>query len=94
MPGEITCNVVKGIGVLSENSKGWKKELNLVSWNNGAPRYDLREWAPDHMRMGKGVTFTKEEAEKLKELLEGELQEKADQETADQDAEPASSAGE
>ena len=22
-----------------------EKELNLVSWNDGAPKYDIREWA-------------------------------------------------
>ena len=61
--------IVEEIGVLSENARGWTKELNNVSWNGGAPKYDLRDWAPDHEKMGKGITLTEEEAKKLKELL-------------------------
>lgn len=58
------------IAVLSESAKGWKKELNLVSWNEGAPKYDLRDWSPDHEKMGKGITLTREEVIKLYEALE------------------------
>lgn len=66
---DITFEIVDHIGVLSENAKGWTKELNKVSWNGAAPKYDIREWAPEHEKMGKGVTLTEEEAKKLKELL-------------------------
>lgn len=59
----------KAIGILSESAKGWKKELNLISWNGGAPKYDIRDWAPEHEKMGKGVTLTKEEAQELQKLL-------------------------
>lgn len=61
--------IIEELGVLSENAKGWRKELNLISWNGGAPKYDIREWAPDHERMGKGVTLTEEELSALKNLL-------------------------
>ena len=61
--------IIEEIGVLSENAKGWRKELNLISWNGGTPKYDIREWAPDHEKMGKGVTLTEEELAALKELL-------------------------
>ena len=71
MARDIKFEIVKEIGVLSESSKGWKKELNLVSWNDGTPKYDLRDWDPEHQKMGKGVTLTEEEVKKLKELLEG-----------------------
>jgi hypothetical protein len=57
--------------VLSESSKGWKKELNLMSWNGCEPKYDIREWDPAHEKMGKGLTFSKEELEKLRDLLSG-----------------------
>ena len=57
------------LGVLSENAKGWRKELNLISWNGGEPKYDVRDWAPEHEKMGKGVTLSEEELKKLKELL-------------------------
>ena len=71
MARDIKFEIVKEIGVLSESSKGWKKELNLVSWNDGTPKYDLRDWDPEHQKMGKGVTLTEDEVKKLKELLEG-----------------------
>ena len=60
---------IQEIGVLSESPKGWRKELNLVSWNGATPKYDIREWAPGHEKMGKGITLTVEEAEVLKGLL-------------------------
>ena len=66
----IKYEIIEKIGVLSENAKGWTKELNLISWNGANPKYDIRDWAPEHEKMGKGVTLTEEEAEKLKELLE------------------------
>ena len=68
---DIKYEIKKEIGVLSENAKGWRKELNLVSWNGAAPKYDIRDWDPEHEKMGKGVTLTEEEMMKLKELIEG-----------------------
>lgn len=61
--------VQQTVGVISENAKGWKKELNLISWNGREPKYDLRDWSPDRERMGKGVTLTAEELRELRELL-------------------------
>jgi hypothetical protein len=66
---EFKYEIVERIGVLSENAKGWTKELNKISWNGAAAKYDIREWSPDHEKMGKGVTLTEEEAKRLKELL-------------------------
>jgi len=66
---ELKFEIVKEIGIVAEGTKGWRKELNLVSWNDRGPRYDLREWSPDHKKMGKGVTLSAEEVVKLKELL-------------------------
>ena len=57
---------------LSENAKGWRKELNFVSWNEREPKYDIREWDPEHNRMAKGITLTKEETVTLYELLKEE----------------------
>ena len=59
---ELKFEITERIGVLSENAKGWTKEL----------KYDLREWNPDHSRMGKGITLTDEEVETLKAILNGE----------------------
>lgn len=66
---EIKFEIKETLGVLSEGSKGWQKELNLVSWNDREPKYDIREWSPDHEKMGKGITLSKEELLALKELL-------------------------
>ena len=69
---ELKFEITERIGVLSENAKGWTKELNKVSWNEREPKYDLREWNPDHSRMGKGITLTDEEVETLKAIRNGE----------------------
>lgn len=66
---DFNYNIVKNIGSLSESQKGWKKELNLISWNEKEAKYDIREWSPDGSKMGKGVTLSKEEIIALKELL-------------------------
>ena len=67
---EIKFEIVKHIGVLSEGNNGWKKELNLVSWNDREPKYDLRDWNENHDKMGKGITLTRDELDKLKETLD------------------------
>lgn len=65
----ISFTIVDEFGVLSESPKGWTKELNLVSWEGKDPKYDIRDWAPDRERPGKGVTLTEEEFKALKDLL-------------------------
>ena len=70
---EIKYEIVEHLGVLSETDKGWKKELNLVSWNDREPKYDLRDWSENHDRMNKGITLTKEEANMLKDILNKNL---------------------
>jgi len=67
---EIKFEIKENIGILAESTKGWSKELNLISWNDREPKYDLREWDPEHKKMGKGITLTKEELLRLKSLLE------------------------
>ena len=66
---DIKFEIIKKIGVLSKTEKGWAKELNLISWNEREPKYDIREWSPDGKTMGKGVTLTKEELAVLRALL-------------------------
>jgi len=66
---DIKYEIIETLGVLSENAKGWKKELNLVSWNGREPKYDLRDWAPEHEKMGKGITLSKDEIITLLEIL-------------------------
>lgn len=64
----IEYEIVEHIGVLSENSKGWRREVNLISWNGRAPKYDIRDWSPGNEKMGKGITLTEEELKKIAEL--------------------------
>ena len=66
---EIQFDVVKHFGVISEGKGGWKRELNMVSWNGRTPKLDVRDWSPEHEKMGKGLTLTGDEAAKLAELL-------------------------
>lgn len=69
---ELKFEIKETLGILSENAKGWTKELNLISWNDRDPKYDIREWNPDHTRMGKGVTLSTEEFENLRKLINSE----------------------
>jgi hypothetical protein len=66
---DIKYEIVKQLGVLSKAGSGWAKELNLISWNDREPNYDLRDWSADHDKMGKGVTLSREELLALKALL-------------------------
>lgn len=69
MNNEIKYEIIEQLGVLSESEKGWKKELNLVSWSDSEPRYDIRAWNPEHEKLGKGITLSKEEIIQLKNIL-------------------------
>ena len=62
---ELKYEITQEIAILSETTRGWSKEFNLVSWNDREPKFDIREWSPDHARMGKGITLTEEEMEML-----------------------------
>lgn len=66
---EIKYEIVKSLGVLSESANGWKRELNLISWNDRAPKYDIRDWDPEHEKMSKGITLSQEEMEILVDLM-------------------------
>ncbi|NME84352.1 PC4/YdbC family ssDNA-binding protein [Clostridium sp. SM-530-WT-3G] len=66
---DIKYEIEEELGVVSESNKGWTKELNLVSWNGKEAKYDIRDWAPEHEKIGKGITLSKNELKSLKELL-------------------------
>ncbi len=66
---DIKYEIKETIGTISENNKGWSKELNLISWNDREPKYDLRDWAPEHEKMGKGVTLSSDELKNLRDIL-------------------------
>lgn len=69
MMPEIKYEICKELGAVSNSNNGWIKELNLISWNDREPVYDIRTWKQDHERMGKGITLTAEEIKNLRDLL-------------------------
>lgn len=78
-------DIVERFGVVSTSQTGWSKELNRVSWNSKEPKYDLREWSPDHTKMHRGVTFTEAEAMELRDLLDAALNDRGCREVYYQD---------
>lgn len=70
---EVTFEIKKHIGVIDEMSNGWSKELNIVSWNGGPYKYDIRDWDSSHERMSRGIALTEDQALKLYELMNKEL---------------------
>jgi hypothetical protein len=75
---DVTFEITKRIGVLGEGMRGWTKELNMVSWNGRPPKFDIREWAPDHEKMGKGVTLNADEAAALADMIKLALESPAE----------------
>jgi hypothetical protein len=72
---DITFDILKCYGILSVEKNGWKKEINLVSWSGRNPKIDIRDWAPGHVKTGKGITLSREEAVKLQDYLSAILTE-------------------
>lgn len=69
---EFYCDVLEHIAVLSK-SGNLSKELNLISYNGGPPKLDLRSWwqrDDGRRQMLKGVTLTDTEALKLLHALQ------------------------
>lgn len=66
---EVTFELLEHIGVLEERKDGWKKEVNIVAWNGGPAKIDIRDWDPSHERMSRGITLFEDTAEKLAEAL-------------------------
>ena len=66
---DFTFDVRQNLGVLSDTGKGWKKELNVISWNGRDAKLDIREWSSDRSKMKKGITLSKDEASVLYYLL-------------------------
>ncbi|MBC8061834.1 MAG: hypothetical protein H7Y18_14375 [Clostridiaceae bacterium] len=62
-------DIKNSLGTISESSKGWKREINVMTWNNKKAKVDIREWDEKHEQMGKGITLSKEELKQLKDIL-------------------------
>jgi hypothetical protein len=67
---DIKFEITQELGVLSEAKSGWKRELNLVSWNGADPKFDIRDWAPNHEKMSKGIALSADEIAKLRAILD------------------------
>ena len=67
---EMKFEISKNLGTLSETKSGWKKEVNIVAWNDGKPKLDIRQWSPDHKKMSKGITLDDDEVQNLRDILE------------------------
>ena len=67
---EFKYEITQELGIISESKSGWTRELNLISWNGAEPKFDIRDWAPGHEKMGKGISLSADEVEKLKAILE------------------------
>lgn len=68
MSNEVIVEIKERLGVIKSNSMGWTKELNIVSWNGGPYKYDIREWSPDHERMSRGITLSDDEMKLMSQL--------------------------
>lgn len=69
MSDDFSFEIMKKIGTISEGKNDWNLELNVVSWGGRPGKYDIRSWAPDHKKMGKGVGLTADEVKSLRDLL-------------------------
>ena len=67
---EFSYEIVEKIATIKTTDKGWTRELNRISYNGAAPKFDLRDWAPEHEKMGKGITLTEEDVQALKAALD------------------------
>ena len=67
---EIKYEITEHLGVISETARGWTREVNMISWNGREPKIDVRDWSPDHSKMSKGLTFTKDELVELTKIAE------------------------
>ncbi|MDD4494742.1 MAG: PC4/YdbC family ssDNA-binding protein [Eubacteriales bacterium] len=66
---DLKYDIIRNIGLLGQGSKGWKKEVNIISWNDRKPKLDIRDWDENHDKMGRGITLHSQEVENLKGIL-------------------------
>ena len=70
---DLSFEIIRNYGAISEKPSGWKREINIVSWGDGEPKFDIRDWSPDHTKMGKGITLTEEEMMNLIEIAKSSI---------------------
>lgn len=69
MPDKVTFEIKAQLGVLTEYPTGWKKEMNMVSWNGNAAKIDIRDWDPEHEKMSRGITLNEKEVANLLDIV-------------------------
>lgn len=80
----ITKEIKQHLGAITSTIRGrkevdaWQKEVNIVSWNGGLPKIDIRDWTEDHERMSKGITLTEAEAREVVDILTTYFEERDD----------------
>lgn len=40
---DVKYEIINNIGIISERTASWRKELNRISWNGREPKYDIYE---------------------------------------------------
>ena len=75
---EVTFEIMEHVGVIEARKDGWTKEVNIVAWNGGQPKIDIRDWDPSPERMTRGITLTEDQAEKLTKALSERYRAKED----------------
>ena len=65
----VEYQIIEKLGSLVTFDNGWSREINIVAWNGGDPKFDIRDWDPDHRRMSKGIRLYADEAELLYLIL-------------------------
>ena len=66
---DVTFEIIEEIGIISTQDTGWTKEINLVRWNGGMAKYDIRDWDPYHQKMSRGITLKEEEMRRILDLM-------------------------
>ena len=69
MPDKVTFEIKTQLGVLQEYPTGWKKEMNMVSWNGNEAKIDIREWDQNHEHMSRGITLNEKEVASLLDIM-------------------------
>ena len=69
MADRVTFEIKAQLGVLEEYPTGWKKEMNMVSWNGNAAKIDIRDWDPEHEKMSRGITLNEKEVANLLDIV-------------------------
>lgn len=66
---EFKYDLYSEVAVLSETERGISTEVNIISFNEGKRKLDIRKWDKKNDRMLKGIALTKAEALLLLETL-------------------------